>query len=93
MPVPKGDEPKSMPVLANRKVVSLKKVLVPLDFSDYASAAVDYAITIAGQADAHVVQLAAARRVALKMGRLLRCSSGTYRSRYAPSSRLADDPF
>jgi hypothetical protein len=38
-------------------------------------------------------QLAAARRVALKMGRLLRCSSVTYRSRYAPSSRLADDPF
>ena len=30
---------------------------------------------------------------ALKMGRLLRCSSVTYRSRYAPSSRLADDPF
>jgi hypothetical protein len=26
MPVPKGDEPKSMPILANRKVVSLKKV-------------------------------------------------------------------
>jgi hypothetical protein len=30
---------------------------------------------------------------ALKMGRLLRCLSITYRSRYAPSSRLADDPF
>jgi hypothetical protein len=29
----------------------------------------------------------------LKMGRLLRCSSVTYRSGYAPSSRLADDPF
>src|ERR1700730_997556 len=29
-------------------------------------------------------QLAAGRRVALKMGRLLRCSSVTYRSRYAP---------
>src|SRR6202030_2277445 len=28
-------------------------------------------------------QLAAARRVAFKMGRLLRCSSVTYRSRYA----------
>ena len=27
------------------------------------------------------------------MGRLLRCSSVTYRSRYAPSSRLVDDPF
>src|SRR5882724_8915543 len=44
-------------------------------------------------------QLAAARRVALKMGRRLRCSSVTYRSRYAPSNRqsgsdrLADDPF
>src|SRR6202140_5087744 len=31
-------------------------------------------------------QLAAARRVALKMGRRLRCSSVAYRFRYAPSS-------
>src|SRR5215469_309917 len=31
-------------------------------------------------------QLAAARRVALKMGRRLRCSSVTYRFRYAPST-------
>jgi hypothetical protein len=44
-------------------------------------------------------QLAAARRVALKMGRRLRCSSVTYRFRYAPSDRqsgsdrLADGPF
>src|SRR4029077_5421758 len=38
-------------------------------------------------------QLAAARRVALKMGRRPRCSSVTYRFRYAPSSRLADGPF
>src|SRR3984893_19448683 len=38
-------------------------------------------------------QLAAARRVALKMGRRPRCSSGTYRLRYAPSSRLAGGPF
>jgi len=38
-------------------------------------------------------QLAAARRVALKMGRRLRCSSVTYRLRYAPSLRLADGPF
>src|SRR3984893_3177985 len=38
-------------------------------------------------------QPAAARRVAFKMGRLLRCSSVTYRYRNAPSSRLADDPF
>ena len=38
-------------------------------------------------------QLATARRVELKMGRLLRCSSVTYRFRYAPSSRLADGPF
>src|SRR5277367_6330807 len=38
-------------------------------------------------------QLAAARRVALKMGRRLRCSSVTYRFRYAPSSRLAGGPF
>jgi hypothetical protein len=38
-------------------------------------------------------QLAAARRVALKMGRRLRCSSVTYRLRYAPSSRLAGGPF
>src|SRR5580704_2951397 len=38
-------------------------------------------------------QPAAARRVALKMGRRLRCSSVTYRLRYAPSSRLAGGPF
>jgi hypothetical protein len=38
-------------------------------------------------------RLAAARRVALKMGRRLRCSLVTYRLRYAPSSRLADGPF
>jgi hypothetical protein len=38
-------------------------------------------------------QLAAARRVALKMGRRPRCSSVTYRFRYAPSSRLAGGPF
>jgi hypothetical protein len=38
-------------------------------------------------------QLAAAHRVALKMGRRLRCSSVTYRFRYAPSSRLAGGPF
>jgi hypothetical protein len=31
--------------------------------------------------------------VALKMGRRLRCSSVTYRSRYAPSSRLLGGPF
>ena len=38
-------------------------------------------------------QPAAARRVALKMGRRPRCSSVTYRFRYAPSSRLAGGPF
>src|SRR5580692_2145534 len=38
-------------------------------------------------------QLAPARRVAMKMGRRLRCSSVTYRFRYAPSSRLAGGPF
>jgi hypothetical protein len=38
-------------------------------------------------------QLATARRVAMKMGRRLRCLSVTYQSRYAPSSRLAGDPF
>jgi hypothetical protein len=38
-------------------------------------------------------QLAAAHRVELKMGRRLRCSSVTYRFRYAPSSRLAGGPF
>jgi hypothetical protein len=29
----------------------------------------------------------------MKMGRRLRCSSVTYRFRYAPSSRLAGGPF
>ena len=38
-------------------------------------------------------QPAAAHGVALKMGWRLRCSSVTYRFRYAPSSRLAGSPF
>src|ERR1700726_5032291 len=44
-------------------------------------------------------QLAPAQRVAIKMGRQLRCSSVTYRFRYAPSiresgsDRLAGGPF
>jgi hypothetical protein len=38
-------------------------------------------------------QLAPARGVVLKMGRRPRCSSVTYRFRYAPSSRLADGTF
>ena len=37
--------------------------------------------------------VAPARRVALKMGRRPRCSSVTYRFRYAPSSRLAEAHF
>jgi hypothetical protein len=57
MPVPEADEPKSMPVLATRQVVSLKKILVPLDFSDYASAAVDYATKIASQVGAQLALL------------------------------------
>src|SRR6516164_6660826 len=38
-------------------------------------------------------QRRAARRVAMKMGRRLRCSSVTYPFRYAPSSRLVGGPF
>jgi hypothetical protein len=38
-------------------------------------------------------QQAAARRVALKMGGRLGCSSITYRFGYGPSSRLAGSPF
>src|SRR6516162_11850437 len=38
-------------------------------------------------------QLAAAQRVAMKMGRRLPCSSVTYQFRYAPSSRLAGGSF
>jgi hypothetical protein len=37
--------------------------------------------------------VAAALGVALKTGRRPRCSSVTYRFRYAPSSRLAGGPF
>ena len=40
-----------------------------------------------------ISQMATDRRVAMKMDRRRRCSSVTYRSRYAPSSRLADGPF
>jgi hypothetical protein len=38
-------------------------------------------------------QPATAQWVAMKMGRRLRCSSVTYRFRYAPSWRLAGGPF
>ena len=38
-------------------------------------------------------QLAAAQRVAMKMGQRLRRSSVAYQFRYAPSSRLAGGPF
>src|SRR5271169_1367683 len=52
-------------------------------FSRRERSAAIWIITVEGATQKNS-QLAAARRVALKMGRLLRCSSVTYRSRYAP---------
>lgn len=46
MPDPEAVDPKPVSVLANRKEVKLEKILVPIDFSDYTSAAVDYAVRI-----------------------------------------------
>jgi hypothetical protein len=43
MPSPEAVNPKSISALANRKDVTLEKILVPIDFSENASAAIDYA--------------------------------------------------
>jgi hypothetical protein len=37
MPSPAADNPKSIQALINRKEVTLEKILVPIDFSDYAT--------------------------------------------------------
>jgi hypothetical protein len=46
MTSPEEGTPESIPALGSRKEVHLEKILVPIDFSDEASAAVDYAARI-----------------------------------------------
>src|SRR3984893_3628658 len=57
MPSPEAVNPKSIPALANRKEVTLEKILVPIDFSENASAAIDYAIRIGKLAGTHIALL------------------------------------
>ena len=57
MPSPEADNPKSIQALINRKEVTLEKILVPIDFSDYASAAIDYATRIGKLAGTHIALL------------------------------------
>jgi nucleotide-binding universal stress UspA family protein len=57
MPGPEADNPKSIQALINRKAVTLEKILVPIDFSDYASAAIDYATRIGKLAGTHIALL------------------------------------
>src|ERR1700674_6145001 len=46
MPGPEAVNPESVSTLANRREVTLERILLPIDFSDYTSAAVDYAVRI-----------------------------------------------
>ena len=57
MPDPEPVNPKATSALTSRKEVTLEKILVPIDFSDYTSAAVDYAVRIGKLAGTHIALL------------------------------------
>ena len=57
MPSPEAVNPNSIPAMANRKEVTLEKILVPIDFSENASGAIDYAIRIGKLAGTHIALL------------------------------------
>jgi nucleotide-binding universal stress UspA family protein len=57
MPDPEPVNPNATSALASRKEVTLEKILVPIDFSDYTSAAVDYAVRIGKLAGTHIALL------------------------------------
>src|ERR1700730_1515932 len=57
MPDPEPVKPNTTTALAGRKEVTLEKILVPIDFSDYTSAAVDYAVRIGKLAGTHIALL------------------------------------
>jgi nucleotide-binding universal stress UspA family protein len=57
MPNPESANPKPSSTMANRKEAVLEKILVPIDFSDYASAAIDYAVRIGKLVGTHIALL------------------------------------
>ena len=57
MPSPEAVNPNPIPAMANRKEVALEKILVPIDFSENASPAIDYAIRIGKLAGTHIALL------------------------------------
>src|ERR1700730_7242527 len=57
MPDPEPVKPNTTTALAGRKEVTLEKILVPIDFSGYTSAAIDYAVRIGKLAGTHIALL------------------------------------
>ena len=57
MPGPEAVNPESISTLTQRKEAPLEKILVPIDFSDYTSAAIDYAVRIGKLAGTHIALL------------------------------------
>src|SRR5258705_573194 len=57
MPDAEPVNPNATSALTSRKEVTLEKILVPIDFSDYTSAAVDYATRIGKLAGTHIALL------------------------------------
>jgi nucleotide-binding universal stress UspA family protein len=57
MPGPEAVNPELISALAHRKEAPLEKILVPIDFSDYTSAAIDYAVRIGKLAATHIALL------------------------------------
>lgn len=57
MPNPEPANQRPSSAMANRKQAALEKILVPIDFSDYASAAIDYAVRIGKLAGTHIALL------------------------------------
>ncbi len=54
---PAAVNPEPISILAQRKEAPLEKILVPIDFSDYTSAAIDYAVRIGKLAGTHIALL------------------------------------
>jgi nucleotide-binding universal stress UspA family protein len=57
MPNPESANQKPGSATANRQEAVLEKILVPIDFSDYSSAAIDYAVRIGKLAGTHIALL------------------------------------
>jgi universal stress protein A len=57
MPGQEEVNPESVSTLTQTKEARLEKILVPIDFSDYTSAAIDYAVRIGKLAGTHIALL------------------------------------